>query len=156
MFSNCEYKCFLNLKNQDARTLEEIQELSTDEFNSINNSSTGCGLMVWGDKIIKFNAYMNKENPLYDKFSTNFHEKAEQAKEKEGGEKTDQKEKERQEKEISKLLYAASMAPLTVEDAMAVLSAPEENIKKLLNYLCDQKLLEASMETGTLQYQKVG
>ncbi len=156
MFSNCEYKCFLNLKNQDARTLEEIQELSTDEFNSINNSSTGCGLMVWGDKIIKFNAYMNKENPLYDKFSTNFHEKAEQAKEKEGGEKVDQKEKERQEKEISQLLYAASMAPLTVEDAMAVLSVPEESAKKLLNYLCDQKLLEASMETGTLQYQKVG
>ena len=99
---------------------------------------------------------MNKENPLYDKFSTNFHEKAEQAKEKEGGEKADQKEKERQEKEISQLLYAASMAPLTVEDAMAVLSVPEESAKKLLNYLCDQKLLEASMETGTLQYQKVG
>ena len=35
--------------------------------------------------------------------------------------------------------YAASMAPLTVEDAMAVLSAPEENAKITLSILNGEK-----------------
>lgn len=154
MFSNCDYKCFLNLKNADANTLEEIQELSTDEFNSINDSAMGCGLMVWGNKIIKFDAFMNKENPLYDKFSTNFHEKAEQAK-KEKQEAGKKEKDDRRENAIQQILFAASMAPLTVQDAMAVLSSPEDKTKQLLNYLCDKKMLEASYETGIVQYQKV-
>ncbi len=155
MFSNCEYKCFLNLKNMDARTLEEIQELSIDELNSINESSKGCGLMVWGNKVIKFNAFMGKDNPLYDEFSTNFHEKA--ANEKKKREESEKEKKEEfSDEQIQNILIAASMSPLTVQDAMAVLAIPEPDTKKLLAYLCDKKMLEASLETGIVQYKKVG
>lgn len=157
MFSNCEYKCFLNLKNMDARTLEEIQELSMNEFNSINDSSTGCGLMVWGSKVIKFDAFMNKENPLYDIFSTNFHEKAEAAeREKENAETEKMQGKEKKEEQLQHILLAASMTPITIEDAMAVIAAPKEQTEALLRELCDNRLLEASRETGIVQYKKVG
>ena len=154
MFSNCEYKCFLNLKNMDARTLEEIQELSTDEFNSINDSTTGCGLMVWGNKVIKFDAFMKDDNPLYEKFSTNFHEKAEKKKKEEEEKKHGKKENYPEEK-INQILFAASMAPVTIQDVMAVLGMAEAEVKEMLAYLCNEKILQSSMETGILQYQKV-
>lgn len=35
--------------------------------------------MVWGKKVIILDSLMSKDNPLYEVFSTNFHEKAEKA-----------------------------------------------------------------------------
>lgn len=80
MFSNCGYKCFLDQGGMDAKNLAQIQELSAIEYNSLTEETPGFGLMVWGKKVILFNAKMDPQNPLYDLFSTNFHEKSEQAK----------------------------------------------------------------------------
>lgn len=78
MFSNCGYKYFLDQGGVDAASLSEIQELSSAEFNSLSESRPGYGLLIWGKKIIMLDSSMEKTNPLYDVFSTNFHEKAAQ------------------------------------------------------------------------------
>ena len=83
MFSNCEYKCFLDQGGVDAQALSQIQELSSTEFQSLNEDVPGYGVMVWGKKIVLFDSYMKHDNPLYQHLSTNFHEKAAQT-EKEG------------------------------------------------------------------------
>lgn len=77
MFSNCEYKCFLDQGGVDAEALSQIQELSQTEFAALNEADTGCGVMVWGKKVLLFDAEIDKQNPLYQRFSTNFHEKKE-------------------------------------------------------------------------------
>ena len=76
MFSNCSYKCFLDQGGVDALSLAQIQELSDAEFRSLDEDIPGQGILVWGKKILLFDAVMDKGNPLYDQFSTNFHEKA--------------------------------------------------------------------------------
>ena len=75
MFSNCEYKCFLDQGGVDAEALAQIQELSQAEFMALNEESAGQGVMVWGKKVLLFDAKIAKQNPLYARFSTNFHEK---------------------------------------------------------------------------------
>ena len=80
MFSNCEYKCFLDQGGVDAHELAEIQELSTREFQELSSEHPGHGVMVWGKKVILFDAFMEAENPLYEILSTDYHEKAEKYK----------------------------------------------------------------------------
>ncbi len=75
MFSNCGFKLFLDQGGVDAKRLTEIQELSEREFQSLGEETPGYGLMVWGKKIILLDSQIAKENVLYQKFSTNFHEK---------------------------------------------------------------------------------
>ena len=77
MFSNCEYKCFLDQGGMDARNIALIQKLSDAEFKALSEEVPGYGVMIWGKKIILLDSRMNRENPLYDIYSTNFHEKAE-------------------------------------------------------------------------------
>lgn len=78
MFSNCEYKVFFDQGGVDAQALSEIQELTTTEFRSLSEDKPGYGILVWGKKTLLMDAYMSRDNALYDMFSTNFHEKAEQ------------------------------------------------------------------------------
>lgn len=80
MFSNCPYKCFLDLGGIDAANLAQIQELSEVEFRALEKNNLGCGIMVWGNQVHLFDALISKENILYAKFNTNFHEKAKAAK----------------------------------------------------------------------------
>lgn len=77
LFSNCSYKCFLDQGGVDANALAEIQELSQTEFAALSSDEPGRGVMVWGKKIVIFDAKGSKDNPLYDMISTNFHEKKE-------------------------------------------------------------------------------
>lgn len=81
MLSNCPYKVFFDQGGIDAANLAQIQELSSIEFKALSNSPIGCGLMVWGTQVYLFDGVMNKDNPLYPYFNTNFHEKAEQKEE---------------------------------------------------------------------------
>lgn len=83
MFSNCSYKCFFDQGGIDAASLRQIQELSGTESASLDEDVPGQGVMVWGKKVLLFDATMSKDNPLYGDFSTNFHEKAK--KDEEGG-----------------------------------------------------------------------
>ena len=77
MFSNCEFKVFFDQGGMDAKVLAEIQELSEIEFQALQEEKPGCGVMVWGKKVLLLDAFMKSTNPLYELFSTNFHEKAE-------------------------------------------------------------------------------
>ena len=79
LFSNCSYKCFLDQGGVDANALAEIQELSQTEFDALSSDEPGRGVMVWGKKVVLFDAKVSKDNPLYDMISTNFHEKREEA-----------------------------------------------------------------------------
>lgn len=79
MFSNCSYKCFFDQGGVDAESLRQIQELSAAEFASLNEDTPGRGVMVWGKKVLLFDSTMGKSNPLYGRFTTDFHEKAEPA-----------------------------------------------------------------------------
>lgn len=78
MFSNCPYKCFLDQGGVDAISLAQIQEFSEEEFRALEEEVPGRGVMVWDSQIYLFDARMSKENVLYEQFSTDFHEKAEQ------------------------------------------------------------------------------
>lgn len=80
MFSNCPYKCFLDQGGVDAASLAQIQELSEEEFRALEEESAGRGVMVWDSQVYLFDARMDEKNILYSKFSSNFHEKAEQKK----------------------------------------------------------------------------
>ena len=77
MFSNCGYKCFLDQGGVDAHALAEIQELSTKEFSFLSEDVRGKGVMIWGKKVILLDCTMDKDNVLYSKFTTDFHEQAE-------------------------------------------------------------------------------
>lgn len=82
MFSGCAYKCFLDQGGVDAQALASIQELSDMEFRSLSEEVPGHGVMVWGKKVILLDAFLEHDNILYERFSTNFHEKAEAAQKK--------------------------------------------------------------------------
>ena len=74
LFSNCSYKCFLDQGGVDANALARIQKLSHAEYEALSSDEPGQGVMVWGKKVVLFDAGISRNNPLYDMFSTNFHE----------------------------------------------------------------------------------
>ena len=49
------------------------------EYDALKSDRPGRSVMVWGKKVIILDSLMSKDNPLYEVFSTNFHEKAEKA-----------------------------------------------------------------------------
>lgn len=63
----------------DAQSLAEIQPLSEREFRALGTGKPGEGVIVWNKKVVLFNARIEKDNILYEKYSTNFHEKAREA-----------------------------------------------------------------------------
>ena len=79
LFQNCSYKCFLDQGGVDAQSLAEIQPLSEREFRALGTGKPGEGVIVWNKKVVLFNARIEKDNILYEKYSTNFHEKAREA-----------------------------------------------------------------------------
>lgn len=76
LFQNCSYKVFLDQGGVDAQTLAAIQELSAKEYQALSSGKVGEGVMVWNKKVVMFDARISKENVLYKKYSTDFHEKA--------------------------------------------------------------------------------
>lgn len=76
MLTNCGYKMFFKQEGSDAIALSQIQHLTEIEYEALSNDLPGRSVMVWNGKVILLDAFMNKTNPLYDTFSTNFHEKA--------------------------------------------------------------------------------
>lgn len=85
MFSNCEYKCFFDQGGVDAQALADVQELSHREYKALEEELPGHGVMVWGKKVLLLDAFMSHDNVLYKRFSTNFHEKAEEKAELQNG-----------------------------------------------------------------------
>ncbi len=167
LFSNCSYKCFLDQGGADANALAEIQEFSETEFNALSSERVGQGVMVWGKKILLFDAEISKKNPLYASINTNFHEKA--AESQEGTEGARNPEELRgdgtasghpvipqvdREEEI--ILQMAEFAAITVRDILMVLDITQENAEKKLEYLCEQdRLLRIEEDSGAIRYKKV-
>lgn len=79
MFQNCGYKMFFQQVGEDAERLSKIQDLTQAEYDALKSDRPGRSVMVWGKKVIILDSLMSKDNPLYEIFSTNFHEKAEKA-----------------------------------------------------------------------------
>lgn len=77
LFQNCSYKVFLDQGGVDAQALAAIQELSAKEYRALSSGKIGEGVMVWNKKVVLFDARISKENVLYQNYSTNFHEMAE-------------------------------------------------------------------------------
>ena len=69
LFSNCNYKCFLDQGGADANALAQIQELSQTEFNALNSEEVGKGVMVWGKKVVLFDAL---ETGVVKRYITDF------------------------------------------------------------------------------------
>lgn len=74
MLSNCDMKIFLDQGGADREALSSILELSSAEFQALEEDLPGRFLMVWGKKILQCDCRISKENPLYRLFQTSFHE----------------------------------------------------------------------------------
>ncbi len=77
MFSNCPFKCFLDQGGVDAINLARVQEFSEIEYKALEEEAVGRGVLVWDKKVYLFDARMDEDNPLYERFNTDFHKKAE-------------------------------------------------------------------------------
>ena len=154
LFSNCNYKCFLDQGCADANALAQIQELSQTEFNALNSEEVGKGVMVWGKKVVLFDAKISKENELYPLINTNFHEKAKEAEKKKQKQRQEQQESNDRIEEI--ILQMAELAPVTVRDLLSVLEITQEEAEKQLSFLCQQGYLIKTEEAGNIRYQKAG
>lgn len=80
MLQNCGYKMFFPQTGLDAANLLKIQPLSEKEFDTLSDDNPGTSIMCWGKKVVILDSLMREDNPLYEVFSTDFHEKAAKAK----------------------------------------------------------------------------
>ncbi len=165
LFSNCSYKCFLDQGGVDANALAEIQELSQTEFNALASDEAGQGVMVWGKKVVLFDARISKENTLYPVLSTNFHENAEKKMKgraevrlkkedtanQEGRKEFDFRISDRGEEII---LSMAEITSITAKDVLTVLDISLEEAQKQLEYLCSKGVLEKTDADGRIRYRK--
>ena len=143
MFSNCGYKLFLDQGGVDARALTEIQELSEKEFRFLAEETPGYGLMVWGRKVILLDTRMSHANVLYERFSTNFHEKR-------AGTGTEPVPEEGG--SIGKILKLAEIVPITAKDAAGSLELSESEADELLQKLEREGYLTGRAEGGETRY----
>lgn len=74
--SNSDFKVFLDQGGDDRNKLSQILELSDQEFRALADPEPGQCLIVWGDKILQCDSKIRKDNPLYQFYTTNFHEAA--------------------------------------------------------------------------------
>ena len=110
--------------------------------------------MVWGKKVVLFDAKISKENELYPLININFHEKAKEAEKKKQKQRQEQQESNDRIEEI--ILQMAELAPVTVRDLLSVLEITQEEAEKQLSFLCQQGYLIKSEEAGNIRYQKAG
>ncbi len=74
---NSEYTMILKDDGQDAqRLVENFDFMSGAMTKYITNADKGTGLIRFGNVVVPFDARIDKENPIYDIYNTNFHEKA--------------------------------------------------------------------------------
>ena len=159
MFSNCGYKCFLDQGGMDANAIRQIQDLSSLEFRSLSESQPGYGLMVWGKKVILFDARMDNKNPVYYQISTNFHENAEKAREKELSKKQEEIQIASDSKEASslkdKILRITSSVPITADEISMVLSISPVETAETVEEMVNEGILSRKEEDSRIVYKKV-
>lgn len=157
MFSNCDFKVFLDQGGVDAKTIAQIQEFSTQEYESLSTSVPGYGVLVWEKQVFLLDARIAKENLLYQKFSTNFHEKAEQnTEQKKVQSLPEEPEKPKKtlvraeeipvepwmEAYIPKIQMLAKLITITKEELMRAFGLTEIQAERILQYMVSRSMLE--------------
>jgi len=175
MFSNCEYKCFLDQGGIDANELATIQELSSREFQALASKQAGQGVMVWGEKVILFDAFMKDSNALYGVISTDYHEKAEiyKLEEKERNEREEREqekesieqetnieevlqEKQKYCKEKAKIYEIIALTSVSIKEIETLVSLDVNIINQVMEELERERKVKSIMLAGVKQYSKVG
>ena len=160
MFSNCGYKYFLNQSGIDAGQLRQIQDLSETEYESLNEDRPGYGLLVWGNKVIKLDSVMSHENPLYEMFSTNFHEKSKKAlfyssqTEPEGGSSEFSGARSPEELDAA-VLKLTEVIPVSMEEIIAALSEERKPVTDAVNRLLTRGELISKTEGDGVRFIRV-
>jgi hypothetical protein len=177
LFQNCSYKCFLDQGGVDAKSLAAIQEFSAKEFQALGSGKIGCGVMVWNKKVVLFNARIERENPLYTRYTTNYHEQAENSvpdsgtKQEKRSSETNvlpiqsedcncnkdinsvEAESSEKKKQYQLILQIAEMTSINVQDVMDILHLTQNDSLELLMEMVDMHLLTADgMDEG--RYRK--
>ena len=157
VFSNCGYKYFLNQSGIDAGQIRSIQELSQTEYESLNEDRPGYGLLVWGNKVIKLDSVMSHDNPLYEMFSTNFHEKSKKAlfynTPQEADERDIESLKLRSREELDDaVLKVTEVIPVTMEEIISALKEEKEAVTEAVERLLDRGELASRTETDEVKY----
>lgn len=153
MFSNCDFKVFLDQGGVDAKTIAQIQEFSTQEYESLSTSVPGYGVLVWEKQVFLLDARIAKGNLLYQKFSTNFHEKAERKAMQSLQEKPDKEKKTLVRAEetsaepwmeayIPKIQMLAKLITITKEELMRAFGLTEIQAERILQYMVSRSMLE--------------
>lgn len=76
LVSNSEYIILLKQAGPDADALlKAFPNISTAQMKYATNAAKGTGLVKFGDTVIPFDNRIDKENPVYDVYNTNMHEK---------------------------------------------------------------------------------
>lgn len=156
LFSNCDYKCFLDQGGVDANALREIQELSQTEFDALSTDQVGQGVMVWGKKVVLFDMRIAKENPLYSLISTNFHERAAQRAGKAGQESVEETVYTEADRTEQIILQMADFAEISARDILSVLDITQDEAEAQLAYLVEQGKLVETQTEGIPRYKKAG
>ncbi len=77
LVSNSEYTVLLRQAAPDAAVLgKALENISEAQIKYTINAKPGTGLIRFGDVIIPFENIVPKNNPVYDVYNTNLHEKA--------------------------------------------------------------------------------
>ena len=77
LVSNSEYTLFFKMGPGDAQTIIDTFEgrISPAHLKFIENPERGCGLIRFGNVIIPMDFRIEKTNPIYNIFNTNFYER---------------------------------------------------------------------------------
>lgn len=169
MFSNCAFKLFLDQGGVDAQALSVIQELSAEEFQSLDSDLPGHGVMIWSKKVILLDSYMDKSNVLYDQLSTNFHEQAEQTKQvtiekviepstiEEKTEENDMQQENQTLKQSEKIqeeiLQITSITAVTLDEIALAMSMEKKDVEFMVHKLKESDLLKESNVAEIVYYE---
>ena len=76
LVSNSEYFIILRNSTKDSTALVEFFEnVPPSQIDVLSQADPGTGIIRFGDYIVPLDNRMEKDNPLYEMYSTNLHEK---------------------------------------------------------------------------------
>ena len=77
LVSNSEFTIILKQGTSDAIAVVDLfDDVSASQIKKLSKAEKGTGLIRFGDVIIPLDNQIGKDNPLYELFNTNMHEKA--------------------------------------------------------------------------------
>lgn len=74
LVDNCEFKICFDQGGIDRNEIINIMDLSSHEADALSEEVPGYSLICWGKNVVLCDGTIEKENPMFDVFSTNFHD----------------------------------------------------------------------------------